>query len=248
MLDKITGKVPVYWISNSKSIAYSNANALAINTNKIQVIYRGRETKNFLPWESKNRGKNFRFVFVGRLIERKGLRELIEAFVKLKETHNDIQLDIYGKGDFHKELSNLIDKHHMNESIFLNGPVLNGFTKFYESDCFVFPSWYEGFSGSLVEAMLVGIPIVASNISMNLEAVTDNKTALVFEVKNISDLTKKMQTMINNYPEMVEMGKKARTEALSRFDINQIAHQYESFLKSVVNGNVDKTQLLQKED
>jgi glycosyltransferase involved in cell wall biosynthesis len=248
MLDKITAKIPVYWISNSKSIAYSNANALNIRKNKIQVIYRGRETKNFLNWESQAIHQNFKFVFLGRLIERKGLRELIEAFVNLKETHKDIQLDIYGKGDFHNELKKLIAQHDMTDSIFLNGPVLNGYTKLYDSHCFVFPSWYEGFSGTLIEAMLAGIPIIASNISMNLEAVTDQKTALIFKVNDKVDLIEKMKAMISHYPEMVEMGKQARLEALSRFDINIISEQYETFLKSVVENKVDTTQLLQKQD
>ena len=248
MLDKISAKIPVYWISNSKSIAFSNANALNIRKNKIQVIYRGRETKHFANWESEAIQQNFKFVFLGRLIERKGLRELIEAFAILKETHKNIQLDIYGKGDFHNELKNIIAQQNMTESIFLNGPVLNGYTKFYDAHCFVFPSWYEGFSGTLIEAMLAGIPIIASNISMNLEAVTDHKTALVFKVNDKVDLIEKMKSMINNYPVMIEMGKTARAEALARFDINIISNQYEAFLKSVVNENVDTTQLLQKED
>jgi hypothetical protein len=57
-----------------------------------------------------------------------------------------------------------------------------------------------------------------------------------------------MKAMINNYHVMVEMGKQARLEALSRFDINRISEQYEAFLKSVVENKVDTTQLLQKED
>ena len=63
---------------------------------------------------------------------------------------------------------------------------------FRSSNCFVFPSRFEGFSGALVEAMMTGVPIISSNIPMNLEAVEHNKTALVHEMKNSKDLLSKM--------------------------------------------------------
>lgn len=99
--------------------------------------------------------------------------------------------------------------------------------------CFLFPSWYEGFSGALVEAMMAGIPIIASDIPMNLEAVEENKTALVFPAQNQKIFAEKMIWAINHPEEMAEMGMNARKVAVSRFDINQIAKQYEQTLFSI---------------
>ena len=94
--------------------------------------------------------------------------------------------------------------------------------------------------------MMSGIPIVASDIEMNKEAITDIETGLLFKVKDKQEFLEKVFKMIEHYPDMILMGKRARKEAIERFDINVIAKQYEGFLKSVVNNKVDSSQLLQK--
>ena len=243
LLDFCTSFIPKYWISNCKSIAISNANALKINRKKIEVIYRGRDTKKFKEWQMPALNDNFKFVFIGRLIERKGLSELLDAFSLLKKTNKNIQLDIFGSGPFEKKIRDKIQKYSLEDSVIMHGPVDNGWRELYNAHCFVFPSWYEGFSGSLVEAMIAGMPIVASDITMNKEAVTDLKTALIFKVMDSKDLLSKMEIVIKNYPEMIEMGKKAREEALNRFDIVTISNQYEQFLNSIVNKKVNIGQL-----
>jgi glycosyltransferase involved in cell wall biosynthesis len=122
----------------------------------------------------------------------------------------------------------------MSSHIHLKGNVPGAWKKLYESNCFVFPSRFEGFSGALVEAMMTGIPIISSNIPMNMEAVQHQKTALVHQLKNADDLANKMKTMVKDYSDMVEMGKRAREESFSRFDIRVIAKQYEDLLRRFV--------------
>lgn len=243
LLDKWTSGIPAYWISNAVSIAKSNARALGIKKKRIKVIYRGRETAVFPEWHPPQPDNKFRFVFVGRLMERKGLSELLAAFSIVKEKNKNVQLDIFGEGVFRKDLEAAIGKLHLENTVTLHGAVPNGWKKLYDAHAFLFPSWYEGFSGSLIEAMITGVPIVASDIPMNLEAV-DDKTALIFKVKDIDQLAFNMEKMITSYPDMIEMGKRAKQVAISRFDIKVIAHEYESFLHSVMNKTVSEENLL----
>lgn len=100
------------------------------------------------------------------------------------------------------------------------------------ANCFLFPSWYEGFSGALIEAMMAGIPVIASNISMNLEAVSI-ENSLIFEAQNSEQLAEQMIFAIENPVQMAELGKKAREEAIARFDIEKIAVQYEETLYKI---------------
>ncbi len=243
LLDRYTAGIPAYWISNAVSIAKSNAKALHIRKKNIRVIYRGRDVSVFPEWKPMNNRNEFRFVFVGRLLQRKGLEELMHAFKMLQQKHAHVKLDIFGEGLFRKKVEALIKELDLENSVILHGKVLNGWKKLYEADCFVFPSWYEGFSGSLVEAMIAGIPIIASDIPMNMEAV-DNNTALIYPVKDIHALVAAMNRMIESYDEMLDMGKRARKIASLRFDIKHIAHEYESFLKDVINEKVDKEVLI----
>ena len=135
--------------------------------------------------------QGFRFVYIGRLIKIKGVLELIRALSVLRKSIPNFHLDLYGAGSLTKEIQTFAEKEQIQKHITLHGVVPNGILKLYEANCFVFPSQSEGFSGSLIEAMLTGIPIIASNIPMNLEAIESGKTALVHDAKNPEDLAEK---------------------------------------------------------
>jgi glycosyltransferase involved in cell wall biosynthesis len=119
----------------------------------------------------------------------------------------------------------------LQSSVTLHGRINDAWKKLYQAHCFVFPSWYEGFSGALVEAMMTGIPIIASDIPMNLEAVTDQETASTFKVGNEKDLLNKMELILNDYPNAVSMGESARKQASIRFNQYSISNQYHQILE-----------------
>ncbi|MFC5624586.1 glycosyltransferase family 4 protein [Algoriphagus winogradskyi] len=192
----------------------------------------------------------FNFISYGRLLERKGFQDAIVAFSKVNQNYPDCTFTIFGDGPFRTELEKLIQDLNLKDSIILPGKIPNPIQLLTSGDnsslvnqniyehhttdighptsfnCFLFPSWYEGFSGALVEAMMAGIPIIASDISMNLEAVS-TENALIFEVQNSEQLANQMIFAIENPVNMAELGTKAREEAISRFDIEKIAVQYE---------------------
>ncbi len=244
LIDKWTSFIPRYWVSNSLYIAKSNAAALGISKKKIKVIYRGRDTARFPKWKPPTDNRKFRFVFVGRILQLKGLGELLMALDLLRKENPAVHLDIFGDGIYMNQLKQLIKTLQLEDNVTVHGKVALGWQKLYEAHCFILPSWYEGFSGSLIEAMIAGIPIIASDIPMSIEAVTDKKTALLFKVKDHTDLYRKMKLMHFSYDEMIDMGARAREEAISRFDICHIAGEYEAFLKSIVNGNVNTNDLV----
>lgn len=230
-LDRVTASIPKHYISNSNHLVSSHSKYLGISSVKVDVIYRGREIPDNCWNNSIN--ETCRFLAIGRLIPLKGYMELILAFKKVKKKYPCIELTIYGEGVYRTELENLISSLFLEDCINLPGSVPDVTNRFFDFDCFVFPSWYEGFSGALVEAMMAGIPIIASDIPMNLEAVQDKKTALVFPVRNVDALADQMIYAIEHPEEVAKMGSKARQVAMKRFDIKTIAQQYESVLKSV---------------
>lgn len=233
-LDRLTAGIPKGWISNSAYIRDSNCRYLNINPEKVTVIYRGRNEQKFPVKQNALLPGKFRFVFVARVLETKGVRELIEAFREVVKAHPETTLDVYGKGNFSGKAAAMIESYGLQQSVHLRGLVPNGWEKLYEADCFLFPSWYEGFSGSLVEAMMVGIPIIASDIPMNLEAVTPGKTARVHRVKNAGSLATEMKAAIVDYEGMKQMALTARQEAVARFSIGVIARQYQNYLAGVI--------------
>jgi glycosyltransferase involved in cell wall biosynthesis len=188
----------------------------------------------------------FRFLSYGRLLERKGFQDAIESFSIVIQKYPNCTLTIYGEGPYRASLESLINRLGLEEKVQLPGkfngipnpfsPNLNSPNLLLSSDCFLFPSWYEGFSGSLVEAMMAGIPIIASDISMNLEAISSDN-ALIFEVQNIAKLANQMLFAIEHPDLMADLGAKARKEAVARFNIEKIAKEYEELLHVIARKN-----------
>lgn len=228
-IDRLTSFIPVHFIANSESIRVSNAIALKIPESKISVVYRGRDFNAMPQWKPRNR-PDFRFIYLGRLIESKGLKELLQAFRTLSNFHQHTFLDIVGKGKFRPELERLCYKYNIQDRVIFHGEMEDGWTLFSDSDCFVLPSWVEGFSGSLLEAMIAGIPTLASDISMNKE-ITDNGTLVyLFQVGEYQDLAQKMARIIENYEEAIRRGEAARRNAFDAYHIVTISKKYESVL------------------
>ncbi|WP_268035809.1 glycosyltransferase family 4 protein [Algoriphagus sp. PAP.12] len=224
---------------------------------KVSLVGTEREQGLGNRWEDSNRqgldgnqeGKQVNFISYGRLLERKGFQDAINAFSKVIQKYPNCTLTIFGEGTYRRELERSVHYLGLENNIFLPGKIsdpssiLTSNSQLYSdfhrtSDighpatfhCFLFPSWYEGFSGALVEAMMAGIPIIASNIPMNLEAVNP-ETALIFEVQDSKQLARQMIFAIEHPDLMKKLGANARNEGIERFDIEKIAKQYEETLK-----------------
>lgn len=231
LLDKSTAAIPDCYISNSDSIAETNSKALNIPQNKIKTIYRGRNADHIPLWKRPEDNDTFEFISVGRLLYQKGYEELLKAFSRLKKDYPAIRLTIYGEGIHRTKLSALLNELNIGNEVSLPGNVPFVYQQFSKANCFVFPSHDEGFSGALVEAMMSGIPIVSSDIPMNLEAVKDGFSGKTFKVKDAESLYQNMKWVFENYEKAIENGSNARVDAYTRFEINAIAAQYLQLLK-----------------
>jgi glycosyltransferase involved in cell wall biosynthesis len=235
-LDRITAFIPVKVISNSYSISVLNGVALGIDSNRIKVIYRGRDTRYYKAWNQPERNGKFIWMSIGRLIPQKGYDILLQAFYELKKVYPNIQLRIIGEGSLKNELELLIKELQLEDEVILEGNKPLGWKNLYDANAFVLSSVSEGFSGALVEALLTGIPIVASDIPMNIEAVSPGKDAYFFRSKDHQHLYEKMLALMNEYEHACELGKLMRLRAIDNYDIQHVADTYEKTLESVVYG------------
>jgi glycosyltransferase involved in cell wall biosynthesis len=238
LLDRITAEIPIHWIANAQALINSHSKSLGIDPQKSTCIYRGRAISQEMSVEKK---PIRHFITYGRLLERKGFQDAIAAFAKVSETYPDLSLSIYGEGPYRRELETLIKRLKLNHKVKLPGKVSNPIELLFLADCFLFPSWYEGFSGALVEAMMAGIPIIASDIPMNLEAVKHKETALVFPVRNGHELAKSMEYALEHPAEMKAIGQRARAKAIEHYDIEKIAKQYEELLLEIYDSVSQKS-------
>ena len=138
---------------------------LGINKEKITRIPNGINLSKFS--ESKYPSKIRKFVFLGRLIKLKGIRELLPAFAKAILIEKNISLQIIGDGPERKFIEDYITKNHLSNSIKLIGPINPDVTRKYlcDSDCLILPSHTEGFPLVVLEAAASKRAIVVSDIS-----------------------------------------------------------------------------------
>ena len=236
LLDRMTARIPVHWIANSRTIAESSSKVLRIPVTRISVVYRGRNSKEYRNWCPPASSLPFTFFYLGRLNKGKGLVELLSAFEGFVRVHPDARLLLAGEGKFRNSLQDIVSRSGLVNNVVFLGHQADPKNYFYQAHCFVFPSWYEGFSGALVEAMMAGIPIIASDIQMNKEAVSHMETALLFPVRNTESLLSSMFFAEANKQVMMKMGVRARQVACERFDIELVAQQYEHVLNKAYEG------------
>jgi glycosyltransferase involved in cell wall biosynthesis len=234
LLNRFTAKFCTRFISNANSIKFSNAKILKVEHEIVDVIYRGRDVSQFDHNTDRNTDGYFRFVNVGRLRPAKGQGELIEAFAAFHKQYPYSKLDIAGEGPERGKLEKLIAELNLKGKVRLLGNVSNIPALLNDYHAFVFTSHYEGFSGALVEAMLAGIPVLASDIPMNTEAIEHLKTGYIFKVKNVASITQAMQYAANNYTHMSEMSATAKLLAQRLYDLDSIVRQHEMIYNNCI--------------
>ena len=238
--NKVTSKICVGFVSNSEAIKDANAKHLNIRPEKIKVIKRGRDSIKFprrLP-ESHSKTGSIRFLNVSRLFEVKGHRFMILGFKKFVETYPGATLTIVGDGPLREELTKLVSDNGLEEKVTFLGSRNDVPALLPAFDCFVFPSLVEGFSGAIVEAMFAGLPILASNIIQNKEAVIHLETGYLFEPESPKAVMEAMMWFKENRELANKLSGNAYEFAKENFELDNIVNTFESYLQTVIPAKI----------
>ena len=120
-------------------------------------------------------------IYIGRLVEAKGLRELLAAFSCIQKTDPTVKLALIGDGVMREELRQMIQKECLTEHILMPGglPPEQVADWIAASDALTLPSWSEGYPNVVVEAVACGRPVVATDVGGMREIVHTNNGILV---------------------------------------------------------------------
>lgn len=205
-----------------------------INENKIKVIKLGVDLGRF--HRKQNTTKDLTLLFVGRLVEEKGILDLYEAFKNIKVK----KLIIVGIGPLRNKLEQLITKDGLKRRVSIDNKTYLEMPNVYQSaDIFIMPSkrtktWEEQYGMVLIEAMSSGLPIIAYNTG----AIAENlgSTGILVRESDINDLSRQIIRLIHDETLRYKLGKMGRKRAQDFFDSQKFAKEVTN-LYEIINSN-----------
>lgn len=218
-----------------KAVANSEASAefcrKIYSKRKYEVIRRGVEIdqiKKIKPNEEiyaqyKNK---FKILFIGRLIDGKGVTDLIEA---VSDIANDKWvLFIVGDGPQREILIKLVKKFKIENKVVFFGQKTKiesiGIMKV--ADLVINPSYTEGLPTSMIEAAICGKPVIATNVGGTNEIVKDKITGFLIKPKDVKNLRKLIIKMIDNVSYYTKMGDVAKSLVAKNFSWKNSIKKY----------------------
>lgn len=188
---------------------------------KIQVVYNGVFDKAADYPAHKSKTKT-RFIVASRLVYDKGIREVIEAFARLHQSNPATELFIMGDGPQGARLKSMPGA---DKATFL-GHVDEPLAELAQAHIFVHPTYHEGFSVALVEASMMSLPVIATNVGGNGEIIHDHKTGLLVPAKDSDQLYTAMKFLLDNKKLQTQHGKAARRQYETSFEFTAIVAKH----------------------
>lgn len=181
----------------------------------------------------------FTFLFIGRVVKDKGINELISAFERLYSSHSNTRLILVGP--YEDDVDPISEKSRKAidgcEDIIAVGKKtgVDLLAYYAASDCFVFPSYREGFPNTVIEAGAMGLPSIVSDINGAREIIINGENGVIVPSKDAEALYDAMLSMLQNDAERERMAGNARHLIETRYEQRFVRQCLYDFYKEVLS-------------
>jgi len=199
------------------------------------LIPNGVDTNAFRPVHSMPEDGPLKLLCVGRLIERKGQHYLIDAVKQLTDEGIDVRLDLVGTGDAQAANQAQAARLGLTDRVRFLGYIPREEISYHyaAAHVFVLPSYNEGMSVALLEAMASGLSVIVTPTGGTPELVEAGVNGLVFDWADVSQLTSHLKRLAGDRSLVYSMGTASRTRA-SLFSWDAAALRYLEVFKEIV--------------
>ncbi|WP_432629598.1 glycosyltransferase family 4 protein [Brotaphodocola sp.] len=218
-------------IAISKWVKQSVLSNVSIPEKKIKVIYNGVVCPENIGVINGKLHRPVQLIYIGRLIEKKGVQVLLDAYSKIAEKDN-YQLNIIGDGPYKQDLEKRAKMLGLEHNVLFHGMQRNIDEWLRNADVFIHPAiWEEGFGISIIEAMSYGKICIASRKGAIPEIITDGDNGFLVESGNSDELVKKIIDVCSNITEeqRAQIANNAK-DHVQKFSINRLLQTLHEFI------------------
>lgn len=180
------------------------------------------------------------FIYIGRLVNDKGINELVNSFVILVKSNPNCKLLIVGSYDGETDLlpPTTLKIIYTHEQIIYVGAQKDVRPFLALSNIFVFPSYREGFPNVVLEAGAMGLPAIVTDINGSNEIIVHEQNGLIIPSGNQDALLKSMQRLTIDKALVAKMKANARPYITRRYDNKLVwSEQLKEYEEIISNGN-----------
>lgn len=180
-------------------------------------------------------------IYTGRLAVTKGVMMLAEIWRDIAPEYPDAHLVLVGTGygsvdSCERELLEFIGANALTHRVTLPGNITNVEEYLQASDLFVFPSDYEGFGLSILEAMAVGLPMVSTRVGVAADVAARYQPEFLVEPHHAGDFKEALRRLLADPALRESIGARARLEVHAQYSIAAIAKQHIEVLAEQTRG------------
>jgi len=233
-------KLSGYLIKDVVVVAQSNSWAAfykkIFNKNKVPIVSGGVDTDYFKPVNVVSNNKII-LLYVGWMIEAKGIYDLIEATNTLYKNTSLPEFELRLVGPLYegvKKINSMINNYKLYDIIKVIGPIYNKDKlreEYQSADIFVFPSHYEGFPVALLEALSSGLACVGSNVGGIPDILDHGDCGIVYNIKYKTQLAQSISELLKDCDKMNHLKVSSRKRAIQDYSVEKSILSYMSLFK-----------------
>ena len=215
----------------------------------LHIVHCGVDPEQFIqasnPSTSSSTRKGQRLLYVGRLSAAKGMPILLESMAALKLAYPETQLTVVGDGEDRTELEKRAQELGLESHVDFVGYQTPDVVREYlqASDIFVMSSFAEGVPVVLMEAMMSGLPVVATQIAGVSELVEDGVNGFLVPPSDAGSLTQKIQALLEDKGLRQRLGSHGQQKVSQEFNIHHEANKLYQLIISSPDENISSVSL-----
>ena len=235
-----------YYLSNSQAAVDMTIDTELADPKKFKIIYNGLDLDRFKQIDQttkKNQREKWNIsnddIVIGTVANLRPVKRIdtiIHCAASLKKDYPQLKFVIIGEGGDRSQLEALAKEQGVEDRIIMPGSLDDVVPALAVFDIAVLPSSNESFSNSLIEYMAAKLPIAATKVGGNNEAIDHNQNGLLYDLDDSNGLRDALKLLLDNKDKADKMAENACRKAHDSYSIKIMIENHEKFYNSISAG------------